>query len=143
MASNDNPYQVSDSALPVAAREVPPLIVKLAVAGYLLVDVMQAVVILSSELGAGQNLMLGVIAAKGAFALMIATALWWRQQWARVWIAFATVFAVFGLVQMLGPSRHVLEEVGIAAQLLRITVACLLFLPSARRWFARRTLSVA
>lgn len=138
MTSNDNPYQASEGALPVAVRDVPPLMVKLIIAGYLLVDVMQAVVILNSELGAGRNLMLGAIAIKGAFSLMIATALWWRQQWARIWVAFATVFAVFGLVKLLGPSRHVLEEVGIAAQLLRVTVACLLFLPSVRRWFARR-----
>lgn len=143
MTSDDNPYQASDSALPVVAREGPPLIVKAAIAGYLLVYAMQVSVVLYSDLGDMRNPMLGAMVAKGLFVAMIATALWWRQQWARVWVAFATILAVFGLVKLLGPSRHVLEEVGVASHILRIAVACLLFLPSVRRWFARRAPSVA
>jgi hypothetical protein len=138
MTLPENPYKASDSALPFSDADAVPGVVKFAIAAYVLVYLMQATVIVSSDLGAMRSMMLVAVVVKGAFAATIATALWWRQQWARIWIAFATVFNLFGIIQLLGPTRHAMEEVSIASHVLRILMACMLFLPAARFWFARR-----
>lgn len=138
MTDTDNPYQASDSVLPALDADAVPRVVKLAVAAYVAVYLIQAVLLASSDHGSMRNLMLMAIALQGAFVALIAIGLWARMQWARIWIAFATVFSLFGVAQLLGPGRHHMEEVAIASHVVRIAVTVLLFLPSARRWFARR-----
>jgi flagellar biosynthesis protein FliR len=138
MTDTDNPYQASDSVLPALDADAVPRVVKLAIAAYVAVYLTQAVLTASGEYGSMRNLMLMAIALKGAFVALIAIGLWARLPWARIWIAFATLFSLFGVAQLLGPGRHHMEAVAIATHVVRIAVTVLLFLPSARRWFARR-----
>jgi len=136
MSAPDNPYQASDAALPAPDLKRPPAL-RLAVVGYLSVYVLQAIAILHSDLPYRVPLTAAVV-AKGVFALAIGAALWWRQSWARVWVVFATVFAVFGLVLLLRPGEWAFLGLAVVSHLLRIAVAGMMFLPSVRRWFASR-----
>ena len=137
MSEPTTPYEASAALLPVPAREKrPPAL--LAVLACYVAHFLFEFVPLSATIVSDFELFMPTMAVIGVYGIAMCVALWHRQQWARVWLVFATVFTVFFLARMLLQGVSTVQWPALVTHGLRIAVGAMLFLPSVRRWFAPR-----
>lgn len=133
----DNPYEASSAELPGPDRVPAPMLVKIAVALYVLGLVIRSA---RSLYVSGSPEMLPYALAWLALAAVtigIAVALLFRMRWARIWlIVFTFVPVIYIAIAVAwvpwGPGRIV----ALVADLSRVAAGAMMFLPSVRRWFA-------
>lgn len=132
-----NPYEASAAVLPALAREKrPPAL--LAILACYVAHYLFEFVPLSATIVSDFELFMPTMAVIGVYGVAMCVALWHRQQWARVWLVFATVFTVFFLARMLLQGVSAAQWPALLAHGLRIAVGAMLFLPAIRRWFVSR-----
>jgi len=115
-----------------------PSIMMATLAIYLIVYLLEVVPLLGTPMSRFE-LFLPTMAALGVYTLVMMFALWRRWQWARVWLVFTSVLAVFFLVRMLWRGISPEQWHACLAAVLRIAVGVMLLLPASRRWFVVRS----
>ena len=140
MSQPSNPYEASKAELPVPEDEAMPPAVLAVLVCYLAHGLLEVIPLFATPM-AEFELFMPSMATVILYLVAMCFALWRRQQWARVWLVLTTVIAVVLLGRMLWRGLSVTQWPAVLAQVLRMAVAAMLFLPSVRRWFTPRTLS--
>lgn len=136
MDATDNPYQAPVAELPKEVRPVAPAVVKLAVSLYVAAYLLALVSALIQGLDA-PLLSIPAWILIGMFTAGISLALLRGKQWARMWIVLLTFMPVISLMAFTPWTAGLIDGgLAMARIVTRITVGCMMFLPSIRAWFA-------
>lgn len=136
MDATDNPYQAPTAELPKEMRPVAPTAVKLAVSLYVATYLLALISALIQGLDA-PLLSIPAWVLIGVFTAGISLALLRGKQWARMWIVLLTFMPVISLAAFTPWTAGLIDGgLAMARIVTRITVGCMMFLPSIRAWFA-------
>jgi hypothetical protein len=141
VSAPENPYQAPSAVIEVASPRPAqpsgprPRTLWAVLASYAIYNLLEGASWLA-VLPRGDDLT-GVVGS-AFYSLGIGICLWRGVNWVRWWVVLTTLLTLLLLMFMVARGIAGNNPVVVAACLLRITVAFLLFLPSVRRWFVPR-----